>query len=118
MSLYPAPQAPWPTPSGHIAKLRNPYSPNPDQLRETPQLAVLAALSATLRQASSALVAWDAELDRGPLDGSAYPHSVSRHLLLASTVVALISALDSALDCYCYALVNQDGDDDEQEIPF
>jgi hypothetical protein len=108
-------QAPWLATSSQDTKHRSPYSPNPDQLRDTPQIAVLAALSATLTQASAALVAWDPELDRGPLDATAYPQSASRHLLLASTVIALMAALDTALDCYCDALVNQDED---AEIPF
>lgn len=115
MNCHPPAQAPWLNTPSRVAKTPSPYSPDPDQLRDTPQLAVLAALSATLRQASCALVAWDAELDRGPLDGTVYPHSAPRHRLLATTVVALISALDTALDCYCHALVNQ-GED--QETPF
>jgi hypothetical protein len=115
MNPSPPDQAPWLNMPSRGAKTPSPYSPDPDQLRDTPHLAVLAALSATLRQASCALVAWDVDLDRGPLDGSVYPHSASRHRLLATTVVALISALDAALDCYCHALVNQVDDDG---IPF
>ena len=115
MNHPPPAQAPWLNTPSQVAKTPSPYSPDPDQLRDTPQLAVLAALSATLRQASCALVAWDVELDRGPLDGTGYPHSSPRHRLLASTVIALISALDTALDCYCHALVNQDEDG---EVPF
>jgi hypothetical protein len=115
MSQHPPEQTPWLNRSSQIIDRRNFFAANPDELRDTPQLAVLAALSATLTQASAALVAWDPELDRGPLDATVYPPSAPQHLLLATTVLGLINALDTALDCYCHALVNRHED---PGIPF